>query len=43
MNDKEIFDLAETYGEWDAYILGFEAGKEVRTHTSEDVKKIQNG
>jgi len=50
MNDKEIFDLAETYGEWDDFgrwtfrdndgLLRF-VDSIVRTHTPEDIKKIE--
>jgi hypothetical protein len=50
MNDKEIFELAETYGEWDDFgrwtfrtddkLLRF-VDAIVRTHTPEDIKKIE--
>jgi hypothetical protein len=50
MNDKEIFDLAEKYGEWDDFgrwtfrnddkLLRF-VDAIVRTHTPEDVQKIE--
>jgi len=50
MTNEEIFELAETYGEWDDFgrwtfrdndgLLRF-VDSIVRTHTPEDIKKIE--
>ena len=50
MTNEEIFELAETYGEWDDFgrwtfrdndgLLRF-VDAVVRTHTPEDIKKIE--
>ena len=51
MTNEEIFELAEQYGDWDDFgrwtfrdndgLLAF-VDSIVRTHTPEDVQKIQN-